>query len=318
MTATTTRPGTAHASPARSRARRERVVGALWGYAFIAPTGLGLAVFYLWPVLQTAYFSLTEWGAFGGHTWTGLDNYTRLLEDPEVGRSLVNTLAYTGLGLIAIPLAIVFAALLNRKGLRGVGAYRTLFFLPVVTMPVAVAMVWRWLYNGDYGLFNYLLSLVGIDGPNWVADPGTALYALVAVGIWSSLGYNLIIFLAGMQAIPKEYYEAASIDGAGPVKQFFKVTLPLLSPTAFFVSVVSVIGSLQLFDLVYVMSGSGAAARANPAFPRLETVVQLFYDRAFVTNEQGYAAAIVMMLLVVILVLTAVQFRLQRRWVHYA
>jgi multiple sugar transport system permease protein len=121
-----------------------------------------------------------------------------------------------------------------------------------------------------------------------------------------------------MQAIPKEYYEAASIDGAGPVKQFFKVTLPLLSPTAFFVSVVSVIGSLQLFDLVYVMSGSGAAARANPAFPRLETVVQLFYDRAFVTNEQGYAAAIVMMLLVVILVLTAVQFRLQRRWVHYA
>ena len=325
MTATT-RPGATHTSPARSpaqspagsRARRERVVGALWGYAFIAPTGLGLAVFYLWPVLQTAYFSLTEWGAFGGHTWTGLDNYTRLLEDPEVGRSLVNTLAYTGLGLIAIPLAIVFAALLNRKGLRGVGAYRTLFFLPVVTMPVAVAMVWRWLYNGDYGLFNYLLSLVGIDGPNWVADPRTALYALVAVGIWSSLGYNLIIFLAGMQAIPKEYYEAASIDGAGPVKQFFKVTLPLLSPTAFFVSVVSVIGSLQLFDLVYVMSGSGPAARANPAFPRLETVVQLFYDRAFVTNEQGYAAAIVMMLLVIILVLTAVQFRLQRRWVHYA
>jgi multiple sugar transport system permease protein len=321
MTATT-RPGATHTSPAGSsagsRVRRERVVGALWGYAFIAPTGLGLAVFYLWPVLQTAYFSLTEWGAFGGHTWTGLDNYTRLLEDPEVGRSLVNTLAYTGLGLIAIPLAIVFAALLNRKGLRGVGAYRTLFFLPVVTMPVAVAMVWRWLYNGDYGLFNYLLSLVGIDGPNWVADPRTALYALVAVGIWSSLGYNLIIFLAGMQAIPKEYYEAASIDGAGPVKQFFRVTLPLLSPTAFFVSVVSVIGSLQLFDLVYVMSGSGPAARANPAFPRLETVVQLFYDRAFVTNEQGYAAAIVMMLLVVILVLTAVQFRLQRRWVHYA
>jgi multiple sugar transport system permease protein len=321
MTATT-RPGATHTSPAGStagsRARRERVVGALWGYAFIAPTGLGLAVFYLWPVLQTAYFSLTEWGAFGGHTWTGLDNYTRLLEDPEVGRSLVNTLAYTGLGLIAIPLAIVFAALLNRKGLRGVGAYRTLFFLPVVTMPVAVAMVWRWLYNGDYGLFNYLLSLVGVDGPNWVADPRTALYALVAVGIWSSLGYNLIIFLAGMQAIPKEYYEAASIDGAGPVKQFFRVTLPLLSPTAFFVSVVSVIGSLQLFDLVYVMSGSGPAARANPAFPRLETVVQLFYDRAFVTNEQGYAAAIVMMLLVVILVLTAVQFRLQRRWVHYA
>jgi multiple sugar transport system permease protein len=293
-------------------------VEALWGYAFIAPTGIGLAVFYLWPVVQTAYFSLTEWGAFGGHTWTGLDNYTRLLQDPEVGQAMVNTLTYTALGLVAIPLAIVFAALLNQQGMRGVGVYRTLFFLPVVTMPVAIAMMWKWLYNGDYGLINYVLSLVGVDGPNWVADPATALYALAVVGIWSSLGYNLIIFLAGMQAIPKEYYEAAEIDGAGPIRQFFKVTLPLLSPTAFFVSVISMIGSLQLFDLVYVMTGGGSVARANPAFPRLQTVVQLFYDRAFVTNDRGYAAAIVVMLLLVIIALTAVQFRLQRRWVHYA
>jgi multiple sugar transport system permease protein len=240
-----------------------------------------------------------------------------MVHDSEFGRALVNTLAYTGLGLLSIPLAIVFAALLNRPGLRGLGVYRTLFFLPVVTMPVAVGMVWRWLYNGDYGLVNYLLSLVGVDGPNWIADPRVALYALVAVGVWSSIGYNLVIFLAGMQAIPKEYYEAAEIDGAGPLRQFVSVTLPLLSPTAFFVSVISVIGSLQLFDLVYVMAGSGAAARSNPAFPRLETVVQLFYDRAFVTNDRGYAAAIVMVLLLIIIALTALQFRLQKRWVHY-
>ena len=297
--------------------RKDRVTEALWGYAFIAPIALGLAIFYLWPVLQTAYFSFTEWGAFGGHTWSGLENYRRLVGDPEVGRALVNTIAYTVLGLIAIPLAILFAALLNRK-MRGVGAYRTFFFLPVVTMPVAVAMVWRWLYNGDYGLINYVLSLVGIDGPNWIADPKTALYALVVIGVWSSIGYNLIIFLAGMQAIPAEYSEAASIAGAGPVRQFFRITLPLLSPTAFFVSVVSVIGSLQLFDLVFVITGSGAAARANPAYPRLQTVVQLFYDRAFVTNDRGYAAAVVMLLLLIIVVLTAIQFRLQRRWVHYA
>jgi multiple sugar transport system permease protein len=255
--------------------RRGRVTEALWGYAFIAPIAVGIVIFYLWPIVQTAYFSFTEWGAFGGHTWSGLENYRRMAGDPEVGRALVNTLTYTALGLISIPLAIAFAALLNRKGMRLVGLYRTLFFLPVVTMPVAVAMVWRWLYNGDYGLINYALSLVGVDGPNWVADPATALYALVVVGIWSSIGYNLIIFLAGLQAIPKEYYEAAAIDGAGPLRQFFQVTLPLLSPTAFFVSVISVIGSLQLFDLVYVMAGSGAGARANPAFPRLETVVQL-------------------------------------------
>ncbi|MEV6867306.1 sugar ABC transporter permease [Streptosporangium subroseum] len=297
---------------------RGRAIEALWGYAFIAPTGIGLAVFHLWPILQTAYFSMTEWGFFGGHTWTGFDNYTRLLQDPEVGQALVNTLGYTALGLVAIPLAIVFAALLNQKGLRGVGVYRTLFFLPVVTMPVAVAMVWRWLYNGDYGLINYVLSLAGVDGPSWMADPATALYALAVVGIWSSLGYNLIIFLAGMQAIPREYYEAAQIDGAGRIAQFFRVTLPLLSPTAFFVSVISVIGSLQLFDLVYAMAGSGLTARANPAFPRLQTVVHLFYDRAFVTNDRGYAAAIVVMLFLLIIAMTAVQFRLQRRWVHHA
>ncbi|GAA2503952.1 sugar ABC transporter permease [Winogradskya consettensis] len=297
--------------------QRHRVTEALWGYAFIAPTALGLAVFYLWPVLQTAYYSFTEWGAFGGHTWTGTDNYVRLIHDPEVGRALVNTFAYTFLGLLSIPLAIVFAALLNRK-MRGVGIYRTFFFLPVVTMPVAVAMVWRWLYNGDYGLINYVLSLVGIDGPNWIADPDTALYALVVIGVWTSVGYNLIIFLAGMQAIPADYYEAAELDGAGPLRQFLRITLPLLSPTAFFVSVVSVIGSLQLFDLVFIIAGSGNAARANPAYPRLETVVQLFYDRAFVTNDRGYGAAIVIMLLLIITVLTALQFRLQRKWVHYA
>ncbi|MBL7253128.1 carbohydrate ABC transporter permease [Paractinoplanes lichenicola] len=297
--------------------RRDRITEALWAYAFIAPIALGLGVFYLWPVLQTAYFSFTEWGAFGGHEWSGADNYVRLIHDSEVGRALVNTISYTVLGLVSIPLAVVFAALLNRK-MRGAGVYRTLFFLPVVTMPVAVAMVWRWLYNGDYGLINYLLSLAGIDGPNWIADPATALYALVVIGIWSSLGYNLIIFLAGMQAIPAEYYEAAALDGAGPVRQFFRITLPLLSPTAFFVSVISVIGSLQLFDLVFVIAGSGASARANPAYPRLQTVVALFYDRAFVTNERGYAAAIVMVLLLIIAALTLVQFRLQRRWVHYA
>ncbi|MGW0807357.1 carbohydrate ABC transporter permease [Nonomuraea sp. NPDC002799] len=310
---TTARP--ARDAPA-AKARRAWTE-ALWGYAFIAPTGLGLAIFYLWPVLQTAYFSFTEWGVFGGHTWVGLENYARLATDPEVGQAVLNTLAYTALGLAGIPLAIVFAALLNRPGLRAAGVYRTAFFLPVVTMPVAVAMLWRWLYNGDYGLVNQVLAVFGVDGPNWIADPATAMYALVVVGVWSSIGYNLIIFLAGMQAIPKELYEAASLDGAGRVAQFFRITLPMLSPTAFFISIVSVIGSLQLFDLVFVMTGSGQSARANPAYTRLQTVVQLFYERAFVTNDRGYAAAIVIALLVLIAALTIVQFRLQRRWVHY-
>ncbi|MEV0459613.1 carbohydrate ABC transporter permease [Catellatospora methionotrophica] len=304
--------------PDRRRRRwRHRGAEAAWGYLLIAPTGLGLAVFYLWPVLQTGYFSFTEWGPFGGHEWVGLANYRTLAADDEVLTALRNTVLYTLLGLLGIPLAVMFAALLNRPRLRGVSAYRALFFLPVVTMPVAVAMVWRWLYNGDYGLINYLLSLLGVEGPHWIADPATALYAMVAVGIWTSLGYNIVIFLAGMQSIPREYYEAASIDGAGALAQFRRITLPLLSPSLFFVSVLSVIGSLQLFDLVYVMGGSGQAARANPAFPRIQTVVHLFYDKAFYTNDRGYAAAIVMALLVLIVILTAIQFRLQKRWVHY-
>jgi multiple sugar transport system permease protein len=304
---------------ARRRTRPVRRAEALWGYALIAPTGLGLAVFYMWPVLQTAYLSFTHAGPFGGaNVWTGLDNYRQLLADAELRHALVNTLLYTALGLVGVPVAIVFAALLCRPGLRGVAIYRTLFFLPVVTTPVAVAMIWRWLYNGDFGIINYLLSLVGLHGPHWIADGRTALYAMVVIGIWMSLGYNLVILMAGIKAIPRDYYEAAQLDGAGSVKQFFAITLPLLSPSTFFITVVSVIGSLQLFDLVYVLTGGGGNARTNPAFPRTETVVYLFYDKAFQTNDKGYAAAIAMVLLLLIVAATAVQFRLQRRWVHYA
>jgi multiple sugar transport system permease protein len=300
--------------------RRRFDAEAWWGYALIAPTGLGLLVFYLWPVLQTAYLSFTHAGPFGGEgEWTGLKNYREMLADPEVGQALVNTLLYTALGLIGIPLAIVFAALLSRAGLRGATVYRTLFFLPVVTTPVAVAMIWRWLYNGDFGIINYLLSLAGLHGPHWISDPHTVLYAMVVVGMWMSLGYNLVIFLAGIQGIPRQYYEAAELDGAGGFTRFRRITLPLLSPSIFFVTVVSVIGTLQMFDIVYVvMGGTGQSARTNPALPRGETIVYLFYDKAFQTNDKGYAAAIAMLLLVLIVALTTVQFRLQRRWVHYA
>jgi multiple sugar transport system permease protein len=321
MSVDTATPGVAAkaAAPAR-RSPKGRWAEAFWGYAMIAPTGLGLIVFYLWPVVQTAYLSFTKTGPFGGAAeWIGLANYRELISDPEVGTALLNTIEYTVLGLIGVPVAVIFAALLSRPGLRGVAIYRTFFFLPVVTTPVAVAMIWKWLYNGDFGIINYLLSLVGIEGPHWIADPATALYAMIVVGIWMGLGYNLVIFIAGIQSIPKHYYEAASLDGAGPIAQFFRITVPLLSPTIFFISVVSVIGSLQLFDLVYVlMGGSSQSSRANPAFPSTETIVYLFYSKAFQTNDKGYGAAIAMLLLVIIVVLTAVQFRLQKKWVTYA
>ena len=173
-------------------------------------------------------------------------------------------------------------------------------------------MMWRLLFNGDFGLINEALKVVGIHGLSWTSDARVALYALVIVGIWQVLGYNLVILLGGLQAIPGELYEAAALDGAGPVKAFFRITVPLLSPSVFFVSVISVITTLQMFDLVYVMIGA-----ANPALPNTRTIVYLFYDNGFVQGDRGYASAIVFLLLAIILALTAVQFRLQRRWVHY-
>jgi multiple sugar transport system permease protein len=303
--------GVAAAATRRRRGRTRRDWP--WAYLMIAPTALGLLIFYMWPVVRTLYFSFTEWGAFGSYEWTGLDNYRELIVDPGVRGALRNTLIYSVLVVgLGIPLAVVVAVLLNQKGLRGVGLYRTLFFIPVVTMPVAVAIVWQWIYNGDFGILNYLLSLVGIDGTSWLTNPDTALFAVVVVGIWMALGYNVVILLAGLQGIPQQYYEAAELDGAGPIRRFFSITVPLLSPSIFFVTVLSVIETLQVFDLIFVM-----IEPTNPALPRTQSVVYLFYQQAFVANNRGYAAAIVMALLVLILGITVLQFRLQRRWVHY-
>lgn len=291
-----------------------------WAYAMVAPMTIGLAVFYLWPIAQTFYYSFTQTGPFGGHTWIGAANYRALVDEPAVAQSVTNTLIYTALQLAGIPLAILVAALLNRRGLRGRSIYRTLYFLPVVTMPVAVAMLWRWMYNGDYGVVNYLLSLVGIAGPHWAADPSVALYALAAIGIWMALGYNMVIFLAGLQGIPTEFYEAAAIDGASPVRTFFRITVPMLSPSIFFATVLTMINSLQMFDLAYMMMSTpgSAAGTANPALPRVRTIAYLFYQKAFVEHDLGFGAAVAFVLLAFILAMTAVQFRLQRRWVHYA
>lgn len=284
----------------------------MWAYLFILPTTVGLTIFSIWPIFQTFYFSFTTWGAFGGNTWSGLKNYMDVFKDRELLQATINTLVFTGLSLLSVPLAVAVAALLNRPGMKAVGLYRTLYFLPVVTLPAAVALMWRLLYSGDYGIINYLLALVGIKGPYWLSDPNTALVAVSIVAIWSSVGYNMVILLAGMQTIPRQYYEAADMDGAGGIKQFFYITVPLLTPSIFFVTVITVINALQMFDLVFLMIGA-----TNPALERAQTVVYLFYQRGFVEFNGGYAAAIAFLLMIAILILTAIQFRLQRRWVHY-
>lgn len=303
--------------PRRGGGLGHRTTNTLWAVFFLAPTALGLGVFYIWPTLQTLYYSFTTWGAFGGHTWSGLANYRQMLHDPDLRSALVNTLWYSLIGLLGIPVSLLLASVLARPGRKGVGVYRALMFLPVVTMPTAVAMLWRWLYNGDYGLLNYLLGKAGVHGTYWLSDPHTALIAVAAVAIWSTVGYNMVILMAGLEALPRHYYEAAELDGAGPVRQFFSLTVPLLSPTLFFVSIISVINSLQTFDLVYVMIGPTSPGQVNPALPQTRSVLYLFYQSAFVTNDRGYAAAIAFLLILVIVAVTAVQFQLQKKWVHY-
>ncbi|WP_218003769.1 carbohydrate ABC transporter permease [Herbiconiux solani] len=279
--------------------------------AFVAPALVGLLALYIVPLISTFVTSFTKTGPFGGSTFVGADNYLSLFLDAEFWTALRNSLIFTAIVLLGVPIAIVLAALINSvKRFRT--TYRVLFFLPVVTLPVAVGMVWRYIYNGDFGVINQALAAFGIDGPSWVADPDVAIYAVAIVGIWSSLGTNIIILGAGIQAISQDLFEASSLDGAGSIRQFFAITLPLLSPSVFLVSVLSVISSLQMFDLIYVMIGRG-----SPAEQGSQTVVYLFFQKAFVEYDRGYGAAIAIVLLVIIMAVTALQFRLQRKWVFY-
>jgi ABC-type sugar transport system permease subunit len=283
-----------------------------WALAFIAPATIGLVVLYLWPFLSTLIKSFQDVPAFGPATFVGVENYTTLLGDGDFWKAFGNSALYTAIILLGIPLAIALAALIEQVG-RGRAIYRVLFFLPVVTLPVAIGMVWRFIYNGDFGLLNYVLSWFGVDGQFWVADPRFTIFAFGVVGIWMGLGINLIILGAGLQAIPKALYEASALDGAGRVRQFFHITVPLLSPSIFFVTILNVIAALQMFDLIFIM----LRGVNNTALADSKTIVYLFYEKAFVQFHQGYGAAIAIVLLIVIMIATALQFRLQRSWVFY-
>ncbi|MCU1404482.1 MAG: sugar transporter permease [Glaciihabitans sp.] len=291
---------------------RRRLAGdGLWPWFFVAPLMLGVSVFYLWPIAQTAWMSLTETGPFGGSTFTGVQNFIELFADPQLYLSIGNTLLYTAIVLLGIPIAVYLASLLNLPGLRFASLYRVLFFLPYVAMPTAVAMVWRVIFNGDFGLVNYVLGFVGIDGPYWISTPGFSMVAVAIVGLWSSLGFSLIVLGAGLKNIPPELYEAAELDGATRWGQFRSITVPLLTPSIFFVTIVTVISSFQLFDLLYAILGS-----SNPVLPKSMSLVYFFYREGFVTNDKGFAAAVAMVIFVIIGLVTALQFRLQKRWVQ--
>ncbi|MCT1431446.1 sugar ABC transporter permease [Brachybacterium muris] len=310
-TADGTRGEQSGAAPATTR-RRPRNRDGLWPLVFLAPLLIGIAVFYFWPILATVLNSFSTFGPFGGRTFAGLENYAQLFQDSFIPRAILNTAVYTAIVLLGIPIAIGIASLLTQKGLRFSRFYQILFFLPAVSMPVAVALVWRMIFNKEFGLINYVLSLVGIEGPYWITAPWWSLLAVSIVGLWSSLPLAVIILSAGLQGIPPELYEASQLDGAGPVRQFFSITVPLLTPSIFFLTIITAINGFQLFDLLFAMMG-----QANPAMADTQSLVYLFYAEAFRQNDQGYASVIALLILLIIGMFTLLQFRMQRRWVHY-
>ena len=295
------------------RRRRPTSVGA-WPVLFIGPLMAGVAVFYYWPIVKNLVVSLQQRNAFGGSPrWVGLQNYQDVLSSPDLGSAMANTLLYTGVVLLGIPLSVAVAAMIELPGLRGRGLYRTLYFMPYLAMPMAVAQVWKLVYNGNFGLLNQLLRALGVaDPPYWLVTPGWALLAVALFGVWGSVGFNVIILSAGLRSIPRELYEAASIDGASAWRQFRSITVPLLSPSIFFLTIMTTIGGYQLFDALFAMIGTN-----NPAEPRTRSLVYLFYREAFVNSDQGMGAAVAVVIFACVAVVTFVQFLGQRRWVNY-
>ena len=281
----------------------------IWGWLFIFPTIFGLVVLNIYPIIKTVIESFYKTGDFGkGNKFVGFANYAKILKDPVVLQAIINTFKYAIVEVpFSIAIALVLAVFLNRK-MKGRSFYRSVFFLPMVAAPAAVAMVWRWLFNSEFGLINNAFHIK----VNWISSPNIAIYSLAIIGIWSVVGYNMILFLAGLQEIPRDYYEASSIDGAGGIRQFFNITIPLLSPTIFFVSVTRIIGGFLVFDLIYMVMG-----RDNPALFKTQSLVFLFYKYSFTNNNKGVGSAIVVLLLGIIMLITLLQMIAQKKWVHY-
>jgi multiple sugar transport system permease protein len=299
--------------PARRAARRRpgalRRRDAAVGYLFIAPQLLGAVGLVIVPLIAVVYFSLHDWNALASSfTFIGLDNYTELVADPSFIDSLEASAVFS-VGLVAfnITLALALAVLLNQR-LPGATAFRTFFFSPVIVSLVAWSIVWSFLLQYDGGI-NGFLAAIGVQGPNWLRTGPTALLSVIVVQVFKNVGLNMILFLAALQGVPVELREAARIDGARAWRVFRSITLPLISPTVLLVSIITVIGSLEVFAQIAVLTGGG---------PGNSTTVLVFYlyQKAFRYHQFGYASAVGVVLFVIVLLLTLAQFQTRKRWVH--
>jgi multiple sugar transport system permease protein len=285
----------------KRKSMRERQE-AIEGYLFILPWFIGFAIF-------TASF--TKWGLIDRPIYVGFDNYVKMVQDPLVWHSLYVTARYT---FLTVPLRLVISlavALILVRPLVGVYAYRSIFYLPNILGGVVTALLWMWVFNPEFGILNYLLSKLGIQGPTWLASPSWALPAIVIMSVWN-VGAAVILFIAGLQSIPVHLYEAAQLDGAGGWARFRHVTLPMLSPTLLFFLITSIIGSFQVFDIAFVASsGNGGPLRSTLVY------LLYFYQTGFKYFDMGYASALIWLLLVIILLLTLIIFRSSSIWVFY-
>lgn len=283
---------------------------ALWVSAFLGPSLLALLAFSIGPMIGTVWVSLQEWNLIRDPKFIGLGNYRELWGDDNFRRALWNTLYYLVGYLPLVMVGGLGLALLVNSRMKGVGLFRAIYFLPVVTSWVVVALLWKWLLNPSDGLVNWLLGLVGVDGPGWWTSRTWAMPSVILASAWKDLGFVMIILLAGLQSIDESLYEAARIDGAGPWQRLRSITVPMLTPSLFFVTVISLINGFQVFDQVWVMTNGGPAGSST-------VVVEQIVKNTFSYGRAGYASAMSVVLFVIILVVTGLQLRMQKRWVFY-
>ena len=302
--------GTAQSGPEKVPWKNREHEGLAAGL-FLLPNLIGFLIFTAIPVGAAFVLAFYDYDLLLGASWAGLENFREMFTVDRVFRAaLFNTVYFTA---VSVPLSVVLGlatAILVNQALRGVVIFRSIFLLPYVTVTVALSLVWKWLYLPDIGLINSVLGAVGIDGPAWLTSQTWAMPALILMSVWKGFGYNMVIFLAGLQSIPDHLYDAAKVDGATAWRRFLNVTLPLLSPTTFFVVVISVISSFQVFDQALIMTNGGPGTATT-------TLVLYIYQKGFQSFDMGYAAAVALVLFAVIFVFTVVQFLFQRRWVTY-
>lgn len=296
--------------------RRRRT---LWAYAFLSPALILYAVIVVYPLFYAFWISLQSWPVFGVKEYIGLGNYRRMIDDPVFWQSLkVTTIWAVGVVPTVMVLGLAVALALNTSWLRVKGLFRTVYFVPVVVSVVATGYVWRWLFEPSAGVINWAIREVGLPGPGWLASPTSALPAVMTVAVWQQVGYAMVLFLAGLQTIPREFGEAAELDGAGGWRLFRDITIPLLNPTIVFVSVILVINAFRVFTIPYVMTSGGFTyGEAGGPLDSTRVFVIHIYDNAFKRFDMGYGSANAFVLLLLVMVVSLLQLKLTQRSFEY-